>query len=187
MSAQPAATSQACFCSQRVVKSGAHSEIVGPTYDPVPSPHPAIRPWPAARLADILAECEPRPSVRFVWSTGADYGEFGGVSVEAYVKDLPRERVKSDVLLAYEMNGEPLTPEHGSRAPCGARLLRHGGDRTAWLGMSDSNSEMSLQIIPLKGRKIWGDPAEREPPLYYLSAARIFWSATVPTRGGPLK
>jgi hypothetical protein len=62
-----------------------------------------------------------------------------------------------------------------------------GGDQTAWLGMSDSNSEMSLQIIPLKGRKIWGDPAEREPLLYYLSAARIFWSATVPTRGGPLK
>jgi Oxidoreductase molybdopterin binding domain len=71
--------------------------------------------------------------VRFVWSTGADYGEFGGVSVEAYVKDLPLERVKSDVLLAYEMNGEPLTPEHGSRAPCGARLLRHGGRRHRFL------------------------------------------------------
>ena len=27
-----------------------------------------------------------------------------------------------------------------------------GGDRTAWLGMQDSNSETSSQIIPLKGR-----------------------------------
>ena len=69
--------------------------------------------WAGARLADILAECELRPTALFVWSTGADYGEFGGVRVEAYVKDLPLERVKSDVLLAYEMNGEPLTPEHG--------------------------------------------------------------------------
>jgi DMSO/TMAO reductase YedYZ molybdopterin-dependent catalytic subunit len=69
--------------------------------------------WAGARLADIFAECEPRPSARFVWSTGADYGDFGGVSVEAYVKDMPVDRVKSDVLIAYEMNGEPLAPEHG--------------------------------------------------------------------------
>lgn len=69
--------------------------------------------WAGARLADVLADCEVRPSARFVWSTGADYGEFGGVGVDAYVKDLPLDRVESDVLLAYEMNGAPLTPEHG--------------------------------------------------------------------------
>ena len=69
--------------------------------------------WAGARLADILAECEPRPTARFVWSTGADYGEFSGVSVEAYVKDLPVNRVKSDALVAYEINGAPLAPEHG--------------------------------------------------------------------------
>jgi DMSO/TMAO reductase YedYZ molybdopterin-dependent catalytic subunit len=69
--------------------------------------------WGGARLADLLADCEPRPSARFVWSTGADYGEFSGVSVDAYVKDLPVDRVKSDVLVAYEMNGAPLAPEHG--------------------------------------------------------------------------
>ena len=69
--------------------------------------------WAGARLADILAQCGLHPSARFVWSTGADYGEFGGVCVEAYVKDLPVDRVNSDVLIAYEMNGEPLAPEHG--------------------------------------------------------------------------
>jgi DMSO/TMAO reductase YedYZ molybdopterin-dependent catalytic subunit len=69
--------------------------------------------WGGARLADVLADCEIRPSARFVWTTGADYGEFSGVGVEAYVKDLPLDRVESDVLLAYEMNGAPLTPEHG--------------------------------------------------------------------------
>lgn len=69
--------------------------------------------WGGTRLADILADCEPHPSARFVWSTGADYGEFAGVSIDAYVKDLPLDRVKSDVLLAYEVNGESLTPEHG--------------------------------------------------------------------------
>jgi DMSO/TMAO reductase YedYZ molybdopterin-dependent catalytic subunit len=69
--------------------------------------------WSGVRLAELLADCEPRPNARFVWSAGADYGDFGGVSVDAYVKDLPLDRVKSDVLVAYEMNGAPLTPEHG--------------------------------------------------------------------------
>ena len=69
--------------------------------------------WGGARLGDVLARCEPLPSARFVWSTGADYGSFGGVSIDSYVKDIPIERVASDVLLAYEMNGDPLAPEHG--------------------------------------------------------------------------
>jgi DMSO/TMAO reductase YedYZ molybdopterin-dependent catalytic subunit len=69
--------------------------------------------WGGARLADVLAQSEPLPSARFLWSAGADHGSFGGVRVDAYVKDLPVERVRSDVLLAHEMNGEPLAPEHG--------------------------------------------------------------------------
>ena len=69
--------------------------------------------WSGVRLAELLADCEPRSNARFVWSTGADYGEFAGVNVDAYVKDLPLDRAKSDVLVAYEMNGAPLTPEHG--------------------------------------------------------------------------
>ena len=69
--------------------------------------------WAGARLADILAECEPRPGARFVWSAGMDHGDFSGVSIDAYVKDLPLDRVAADVLVAYEMNGAPLMPEHG--------------------------------------------------------------------------
>ncbi len=69
--------------------------------------------WGGARLADILADCAPSAAARYVWSYGADYGEFGGVAVESYLKDLPIERVRSDVLIAYEMNGEALSPEHG--------------------------------------------------------------------------
>jgi DMSO/TMAO reductase YedYZ molybdopterin-dependent catalytic subunit len=69
--------------------------------------------WSGVRLTDLLADCEPRPNARFLWSVGADYGEFGGVSVDAYAKDLPLDRIKSDVVVAYEMNGAPLTPEHG--------------------------------------------------------------------------
>jgi DMSO/TMAO reductase YedYZ molybdopterin-dependent catalytic subunit len=69
--------------------------------------------WSGARLADILADCGPHPVAKFVWSYGADFGEFSGVKVDAYLKDLPIERVRSDVLLAYAMNDVALPAEHG--------------------------------------------------------------------------
>jgi DMSO/TMAO reductase YedYZ molybdopterin-dependent catalytic subunit len=88
--------------------------------------------WGGVRLAEILAACGPRPQATHVWSTGADYGEFGGVSVDCYVKDLPLVRVASDVLIAYEMNGAPLKAEHGFPA----RLLVpgfYGTNSVKWL------------------------------------------------------
>jgi DMSO/TMAO reductase YedYZ molybdopterin-dependent catalytic subunit len=44
---------------------------------------------------------------------GADCGEFGGIVVDAYVKDLPIARIAEDVLIAYEMNGSELPVENG--------------------------------------------------------------------------
>lgn len=69
--------------------------------------------WRGVRLTDLLSECGPLQSARFVWSFGVDHGEFAGVACEAYAKDLPIERVGHDVLVAYEMNGKPLRPENG--------------------------------------------------------------------------
>jgi DMSO/TMAO reductase YedYZ molybdopterin-dependent catalytic subunit len=69
--------------------------------------------WAGARLVDVLRECRPLASARFVWSRGADHGSFGELAHEAYIKDLQLDRVPADVLIAYELNGEPLPPEHG--------------------------------------------------------------------------
>jgi DMSO/TMAO reductase YedYZ molybdopterin-dependent catalytic subunit len=69
--------------------------------------------WGGARLSDILAKCLPQAAATYIWSYGADYGEFSGVEIDAYLKDLPIERVRSDVLIAYEINGEPLPAEQG--------------------------------------------------------------------------
>ena len=69
---------------------------------------------------------------RYVWSSGADYGVFEGDSCEAFVKDLPLQRVAADVLIAYEMNGAPLRPEHGYPA----RLVvpgYYGTNSVKWL------------------------------------------------------
>lgn len=69
--------------------------------------------WAGARLADIIADCGLKPEASFLWSRGADHGDFEGVTCDDYLKDLPIERLPHDVLLAYEMNGEPLRPENG--------------------------------------------------------------------------
>jgi DMSO/TMAO reductase YedYZ molybdopterin-dependent catalytic subunit len=50
----------------------------------------------------------------FLWLFAPDRGKYADWSAESYVKDLPMERVRmSDVLLAYELNGEQLSAEHG--------------------------------------------------------------------------
>jgi DMSO/TMAO reductase YedYZ molybdopterin-dependent catalytic subunit len=69
--------------------------------------------WGGVRLDYLLRLVEPDPEAAFVWSIAADSGVFGGVDCGHYVKDLPWSRVGTDVLLAYEMNGEVLLPEHG--------------------------------------------------------------------------
>jgi Sigma-70, region 4 len=56
-------------------------------------------------------------------------------------------------------------------------VIRHGyGDRTAWLGWEDSNSEMSSQNIPLKGRTDFRDPAEFRPQRLFAFELRR-WEA----------
>jgi DMSO/TMAO reductase YedYZ molybdopterin-dependent catalytic subunit len=50
----------------------------------------------------------------------------------AYTKDLPIDRIGQDVLIAYEMNGKPLLPEHGYPA----RLVvpgYYGTNSVKWL------------------------------------------------------
>jgi DMSO/TMAO reductase YedYZ molybdopterin-dependent catalytic subunit len=69
--------------------------------------------WGGTRLADLLADCRPRAEAKYIWSHGADFGAFSGVTVDAYTKDLPLARVAADTLVAYEMNGRALPAEHG--------------------------------------------------------------------------
>lgn len=88
--------------------------------------------WGGARLKDILDLCGVQPEVKFVWSFGADYGEFSGEHCDDYAKDFPIERLAQDVLVAYDMNGAPLCPENGFPA----RLVvpgYYGTNSVKWL------------------------------------------------------
>ncbi len=70
--------------------------------------------WAGADLADVLDSVGVRSKATFIWSYGPDHGTYQNWRADCYVKDLPMERLRSGkVLLAYEMNGEPLSHAHG--------------------------------------------------------------------------
>lgn len=70
--------------------------------------------WTGVPLKLLLDHAEPLPETKFVWTEGLDSGEFGGKQMSCYRKDLPLAKALSDeVLVAYEMSGEPLRKERG--------------------------------------------------------------------------
>jgi DMSO/TMAO reductase YedYZ molybdopterin-dependent catalytic subunit len=89
--------------------------------------------WRGALLRDVLDRAAPGATALEVLFTGLDRGVEGG-SVEGgweqpYQRSLTVELARSDdVLLAYELNGEPLPPQHGWPL----RLLVPG-----WYGMTN--------------------------------------------------
>lgn len=75
--------------------------------------------WKGVPLAAILERAGVKPSAVEVILEGADKGEFKEPNprtpgVIPYARSLPLSKAKApEVLLAYEMNGEPLPPPHG--------------------------------------------------------------------------
>jgi DMSO/TMAO reductase YedYZ molybdopterin-dependent catalytic subunit len=83
--------------------------------------------WTGASLSEVIADVGLRPDTEELVFTGADHGVQGDVEHD-YQRSLPvTETMRPEVLLAYEMNGRPLEPQHG--APL--RLLVPG-----WYGMT---------------------------------------------------
>lgn len=89
--------------------------------------------WEGVALADVLEEAGVLPAARYMWSTGADWGQYYDSTLPYYQKDLPVAVAQNGkTLLATHLNGEPLSQERG--AP--VRLLVpdfYGTNSTKWL------------------------------------------------------
>jgi DMSO/TMAO reductase YedYZ molybdopterin-dependent catalytic subunit len=75
--------------------------------------------WTGVKLSHLLSLAGLPPSTDnlFVWSSGLDRGTFAGIHADRYQKDIPMTKaLASEVLVAYEMNGEPLSKERGGPA-----------------------------------------------------------------------
>jgi DMSO/TMAO reductase YedYZ molybdopterin-dependent catalytic subunit len=113
--------------------------------------------WTGVRLQTLLALAQPLPAARFVWSEGLDRGSFGGRQMDRYQKDLPIEKATShEVLVAYEMNGEPLRKERGGPV----RLVVPG-----WFGTNSTKwvcrFSLQAQRAPSPFTTVWYN--ERDP------------------------
>jgi len=94
--------------------------------------------WTGTPLAPILREAGLKPGAVDIVFTGADRGVQGD-EVQFYQRALtPDEATRDEVLLAYEMNGRPLEPQHGFPL----RLLVPG-----WYGMTSVKWLTSIEAI----------------------------------------
>lgn len=69
--------------------------------------------WRGVPVRDLLAMAGADPGADSLWARGLDFGRFGDWHDLGYLKDVPLEVVAERGLVAYEMNGAPLTPGHG--------------------------------------------------------------------------
>jgi len=100
--------------------------------------------WTGTPLAPLLREAGVAPEAIDVVFTGHDHGTERGVEQD-YARSLSvADATADDVLLAYEMNGAPLPPQHG--AP--VRLIAPG-----WYGMAHVKwlREITVQAEPFTG------------------------------------
>ncbi|MQA09882.1 MAG: molybdopterin-dependent oxidoreductase [Pseudonocardiaceae bacterium] len=100
--------------------------------------------WTGVPLRELLDEVGVDPAAVEVVFTGADHGVERGVEQD-YQRGLPLdEALRDDVLLAYEMNGQPLPPQHGYPL----RLVVPG-----WYGMAHVKwlRDISLVDTPFTG------------------------------------
>ncbi|EXK84596.1 hypothetical protein FOQG_11385 [Fusarium oxysporum f. sp. raphani 54005] len=101
--------------------------------------------WAGVRLSTILAVVEPLPAARFVWLEGLDHVKSFEYEADRYQKDLPVTKAqRPEVLLAWKINGEPLSKERGGPV----RLVVPG-----WFG---TNSTKWLCRLSLEGTRAPG-------------------------------
>ncbi|WP_441249044.1 sulfite oxidase [Kitasatospora sp. McL0602] len=95
--------------------------------------------WRGVRLSELLHRAGLRPDAVDVLPTGLDpeYLTADGTNLGHVRRPLPIAKALHDTLVAYEMNGEPLLPDHG--AP--ARLVVPG-----WVGVASIKWLGSLEV-----------------------------------------
>jgi DMSO/TMAO reductase YedYZ molybdopterin-dependent catalytic subunit len=107
--------------------------------------------WTGVRLEDLLEKAGVKAAARHVHTSGSDAPPMG---TPPFHRSLEIEKALEDAVVAYEMNGRPLPPHHGSPA----RLVVPGWAGDHWMKYL---TRVSAQPKPQKG--YYMDTAYRFP------------------------
>jgi DMSO/TMAO reductase YedYZ molybdopterin-dependent catalytic subunit len=104
--------------------------------------------WTGTPLGPILEEAGLRPEAKELIFTGADHGIQGEVEQDYQWSFTVEDASRDEVLLAYEINGQPLPPQHGFPV----RLLVPD-----WYGMCSVKWLRSITAVaePFDGFQLW--------------------------------
>jgi sulfite oxidase len=119
--------------------------------------------WSGVRLADVIRAAEPEPSATHVWFEGLDIAQVGD-STTAFGASIELGRaLEDDVVLAFEMNREPLSQIHG--APLRVVVPGAIGARSVkWLARVTLADRESGNHFQARSYRL-GDDAIRSSPL----------------------
>ncbi|ARX87418.1 sulfite oxidase [Streptomyces alboflavus] len=141
--------------------------------------------WRGVRLAEVLRRAGLARGAVDVMPRGLDddYVTADGTDLGRVRRPLPLAKALDDVLLAYEMNGEPLPPDHGHPV----RVVV-----PSWIGIASIKwvGDIEVSTTPLYSPwntdfyRLFGEhhPAEGSPPLTrqtLKSAFELPWNATL--------
>jgi sulfite oxidase len=117
--------------------------------------------WAGARLADVLAAADIGAEARHVAFTGLDLPMVEG-RAQPFAGSIPIDKaLASEVLLAYEMNGALLTPEHGF--PIRAVVPGYVGARSVkWLAGISVRRQPSASFFQSRDYRLRGRPLGRQ-------------------------
>ena len=120
--------------------------------------------WTGVPLRDVLGRAGVGEDAVEVLFTGLDHG-LEGDAEQDYERSLPlAEALREDVLLAYEMNGAPLLPQHGFPV----RLVVpgwYGMTHVKWLSRITMLREPFAGYQHVRGYRLRSDPDEAGEPV----------------------
>jgi len=132
--------------------------------------------WTGVRLKDVLARAGLHDNAKHVLFDGADVA-IG--TMPEFQRTIPIEKaMHEDTLLAFEMNGKPLTADHGFPL----RLVVPG-----WAGDSWVKWVTSIKVLNQEFDGFWMKTAYRHPPKPVPPGTAVPPSEMVPVTDLPLK
>jgi sulfane dehydrogenase subunit SoxC len=131
--------------------------------------------WRGVPARALLDAAGVRPGAHTLWARGIDSGQFEGTACGSYLKDLPLAVVADRGIVAYEMNGEPLTSEHGFPA----RLFvpgYFGTNNVKWLGALTVASRRPEHLFTTRLYQRVEPGSDRPVPVRDLDVASLITS-----------